>query len=515
VVSFSGTRLPFVSRSSSSPPGTSEVSDETIALLDLGAFMACDMDGSIRMWSAGCERLYGWAAHEVVGLVSHSLLRAVFPVSLGDLAATLERNGNWTGELRHRRRDGNELIVAVNKVLRRDSDGQPCGVVEVIVDMTAQRRAEMALLESEARFRTYFDNSTDCLFYVRPDAKGRLVFEAVNSAGLLHAGVTAEQVFGKTPEEALGPIVGGSIGAGLRKVFESGKPDHYQPTYDMGSGPVTYDRVSLPLRNKAGEIIGVLGSARDVTEHLRLEAALRQSQKMEALGQLASGVAHDFNNLLAAMLGSLELLEDHVISEEGAALMNSCVQTVTRGRALTGRLLTFSRQQPMMPQPADINGLVEETAIMLGQTLPGTVRIEKRLAPDLWPAVVDRNEIELAIINLAVNARDAMPLSGEVTLETRNETITEPQDDGPAPGQYVVIAVTDTGEGMTPEVLARAVDPFFSTKPSDKGTGLGLSMVYGLVRQLGGGLKIASKQGVGTCVTLYLPRADQVPPVAS
>jgi len=485
------------------------------ALLDLGAFMACDMDGTIRMWSAGCERLYGWTAHQAVGQVSHSLLQAVYPVSLADLKATLERNGNWTGELRHRRRDGSQLIVAVNKVLRRDGDGRPWGVVEVIVDMTAQRRAEMALLESEARFRTYFDNSTDCLFYVRPNAKGWLVFEAINPAGLLHAGVTAEQAFGKTPEEVLGPVVGSLVGAGLREAFESGKPHRYQPTYDMGSGPVTYDRIYLPLRNKAGEVIGVLGSARDVTEQLRLEATLRQSQKMEALGQLAGGVAHDFNNLLGAMLGSLELLEDHVTSEEGTGLMNSCVQTVKRGRALTGRLLAFSRQQPMTPQPTDINGLVEETAIMLGHTLPASVWIEMRLAPDLWPAVVDRNEIELAIINLVVNARDAMPSGGEVTFETRNETITEPQGDGLTPGQYVAVIVTDPGDGMTPEVLARAVDPFFSTKPADKGTGLGLSMVYGLVRQLGGGVKITSQQGVGTCVTLYLPRADQAPSAAS
>jgi len=159
--------------------------------------------------------------------------------------------------------------------------------------------------------------------------------------------------------------------------------------------------------------------------------------------------------------------------------------------------------------------LVEETAIMLGHTLPASVWIEMRLAPDLWPAVVDRNEIELAIINLVVNARDAMPSGGEVTFETRNETITEPQGDGLAPGQYVAVIVTDPGDGMTPEVLARAVDPFFSTKPADKGTGLGLSMVYGLVRQLGGGVKITSQQGVGTCVTLYLPRADQAPSAAS
>jgi PAS domain S-box-containing protein len=488
---------------------------EQFALLDLGSFMGRDINGTIRLWSPGCERLYGWTAKEAIGQLSHELLKTIFPIPQARIEAALERNGHWIGELRHRRRDGAEVIVAVHKALRRGEDGRPSGVIEVIVDVTAQRRAELALLDSEARFHTYFDNSADWLFHVRADGDGRFVYEAINSAGLIHAGITAEQARGRTPEEVFGPIVGSAITAGLRQAVETGKPYRFEPTFDLGSGKVTYDGIYMPLRNEAGEITGVLGSARDISEHRRVEALLRQSQKMDALGHLASGVAHDFNNVLGGLLGSLELLEDHVTSDHGKAFITSCFKSVERGRALVARLLAYARQQPMVNAHLDINVLIAEVVELLASTLGGSVRIEKYLAPNLWPAVVDRNQIELAILNLAINSRDAMPSGGTLTIETRNETVSERQSDGLPLGQYAVIAIIDNGEGMTPEVLARAVDPFFSTKSPDKGTGLGLSTVYGLARQLGGGLRIASSPRDGTCVTLYLPRADTQAPAAS
>jgi PAS domain S-box-containing protein len=477
-------------------------------LLELGAFLTRDLDGTILQWSPGCEWLFGWTAKEAIGQVSHVLLKTVFPVPRAEIAASLERNGNWTGELRHRRRDGTELIVAVHTALRRGEGKRPSAVIELIVDVTAQRRAELALRATEACFHTYFDNSLDCLFYVRPEPDGRLVYEAINAAGLAHAGVTAEQARGRTPEEVLGPLVGGAVAAGLRQAFETGKPFRCEPSFDLGSGAVTYDGVYLPLRNEAGELTGVLGSVRDISERRQIEALLRQSQKMDALGQLVGGVAHDFNNVLCGLLGSLELLEEHVASDRGKALMGACFKSVETGRALIARLLAYSRPQPTVNTSLDINALIVEMAELLTRTLGGGVRIEKHLAPDLWRVVVDPNQVELAILNLAINSRDAMPSGGTLTIETRNGTILGPQDDGLAPGQYVVIAIVDDGEGMTAEVLARAVEPFFSTKSPDKGTGLGLSTVYGLTRQLGGGMRIASNPGDGTCVTLYLPRAD-------
>jgi PAS domain S-box-containing protein len=481
--------------------------EEVCALLDFGAFMVRDLNGRISLWSKGCERLFGWTADEAVGRIADRLLKVVFPVPRAEIAAALGRERQWIGELRMTGRDGSELIVAVHKVLRQAEPERSLAVIETFVDVTAQRRAELALLESEARFRTYFDNSADCLFHVRPGPDGRLVYEAVNPAGLAHAGVTAEQARGRTPDEVLGPHVGGEIAAGLRQVFETGQPYRFQPIFDIGTGAITYDAIFLPLCDQNGKVTGVLGDARDISEHRRVESLLRQSQKMDALGHLAGGVAHDFNNVLGGLLGSLELLEDEVGTERGKALLASCVRSIDRGKSLIKRLLAYARQQPMVSIDLDINALIVDVVDLLDRTLGNGVALEKNLSPSLWPSQVDRNQLELAILNLAINSRDALPDGGRVIIETRNETIATAQPDALPPGDYVTITVIDNGTGMTPDVLMRAMDPFFTTKTPDKGSGLGLSTVYGLTRQLGGGMRIASAPGQGTRVTLFLPRA--------
>lgn len=193
-------------------------------------------------------------------------------------------------------------------------------------------------------------------------------------------------------------------------------------------------------------------------------------------------------------------------AERAQRLIAQGLRAAERGKALTSRLLAFSRQQPLVTERVDINASIGEISEMLTASLGADIRIDKRLSSDVWPATADRNQIELAIMNLAINARDAMPGGGTLTIESRNETLTKSDDDLEA-GDYVAIAMTDTGSGMPPEILARVLEPFFTTKEADKGTGLGLSMVYGVMHQLGGGLKIASEAGKGTCITLYLRRA--------
>jgi signal transduction histidine kinase len=325
-------------------------------------------------------------------------------------------------------------------------------------------------------------------------------------------------VRGRTPEEILGPEKGRTITDGLGRVCETGQPYHYEPTWAMASGLVTYDAVYLPLRDRDGGITGVLGIARDVTEHRRMQAELHQAQKMEALGQLAGGIAHDFNNLLTGVLGCFELLRKHVSADSGKRLLSQGMRAVERGTALTGRLLAFSRHQPMATQLVDVNASLDETGELLARTLGGTIRLGKWFAPNLWPARADRNQLELAILNLAINARDAMPLGGTLTIETRNETIRAIEKGGVAPGDYVAISITDSGTGMSADVLERVLEPFYTTKAVGKGTGLGLSMVHSVVRQLGGDLRITSELGKGTCVTLFLCRATPQPaeqPVAA
>jgi len=416
-------------------------------------------------------------------------------------------------------------ISAIGTV-QRDSGGSPVRMVGINIDITEQRNTLAAVQDSrnlalagmqlsESRFQTYFDSAPECLFIMHVTPDRRFVYEAMNPAGLAQAGMTLAMVRGRTPEEVLGAQVGGVMTTGLRHVLETGVPYLYEPTFAMRSGTIVYDSIYMPLRHDTGDVTGILGSARDITERRQLEVSLHQTRKMEALGQLAGGVAHDFNNLLTVMLGCLELLDKQVASDRGRALVAEGYRTVERGTGLTNRLLAFSRRQPMTTQPVDINASIQDMTELLGRTLSGA-HIGKRLAADLWLATADRNQIELAILNLAINARDAMPSGGSLGLETRNETVAGPRDDGLAIGDYVAVAVSDTGNGMTPEVLARAMDPFFTTKEAGKGTGLGLSMVYGMVRQLGGSLRIASEPGRGTCVTLYLPRAmPEAPPAAA
>ena len=241
------------------------------------------------------------------------------------------------------------------------------------------------------------------------------------------------------------------------------------------------------------------------------EAQLRQSQKLEAVGQLTTGVAHDFNNLLTAIIGNLEFLQSDLGGDNKNARRLAAIQRAAdRAAKLTGQLLAFSRKQRLSPKVVDLNGIVDSMSELLRSTLGGTIRIQPRLKANLWPALVDPTQIELVILNLAINARDAMGGSGVLTIETDNVSLDGPDRPGAPPaGDYVMVAVNDTGTGMTPEVLARAFDPFFTTKEPGKGSGLGLSQVYGVAQQSGGGVRIDTVPGDGTTVRIYLPRTQE------
>ena len=250
---------------------------------------------------------------------------------------------------------------------------------------------------------------------------------------------------------------------------------------------------------------------RDVTDRKRLEEELRQSQKMEAVGQLTGGLAHDFNNLLTGITGGLELLETRIAqgrAAEAGRYIAAAQGAAKRAAALTHRLLAFSRRQTLEPKPVDANRLVGGLQELLGRTVGPAIRLAVSASPDIWPTLVDANQLENALLNLCINARDAMPHGGRLTIETANCVLDERggRIRDLAAGSYVSLCVTDTGSGMPPEVIARAFDPFFTTKPLGQGTGLGLSMVYGFVRQSGGQVRIHSQPGEGTTVCLYLPR---------
>jgi PAS domain S-box-containing protein len=266
-----------------------------------------------------------------------------------------------------------------------------------------------------------------------------------------------------------------------------------------------------PIRNEAGELIGYAKVTRDMSERRAIEEQLRQSQKMEAVGQLTGGLAHDFNNLLTGISGSLELIQARIAQGRTAEIdryLMAAQGAVKRASALTHRLLAFSRRQTLDPKPTNVNRLLTDLEDLIGRTVGPSIQVEVVGASGLWPTLVDPNQLENSVLNLCINARDAMPDGGKLTIETSNKWIDERASrshDLPV-GQYVSVCVTDTGTGMPPDVIAKAFDPFFTTKPIGEGTGLGLSMVYGFARQSGGQVRIYSEVGQGTTMCIYLPR---------
>jgi PAS domain S-box-containing protein len=372
-----------------------------------------------------------------------------------------------------------------------------------------QRIAErsMQLLSRERLIRTVYEHSSECHAVMLELEGGGFCYEEINPATLRLYKKTREEVIGRTIEEVLGPAAAAELGGHLRASLESGTPHHYERV----QGPGIVEAVAVPVPGEPGTQRRLVVSARDVSERRRLEQQLRQSQKMEAVGELTGGLAHDFNNLLAGIGGSLEVLkirlaqgrtddvERYIVAGQGA---------VKRAAALTHRLLTFARRQTLDAKPTDLNRLAADIAELVRRTVGPGIRVEVVGAAGLWSTLVDPNQLESALLNLCINARDAMPDGGQLTIETANRWLDEraAQDRDVPPGQYLSLCVSDTGSGMTPEVIARAFDPFFTTKPLGQGTGLGLSMVYGFARQSGGQARIYSEPGKGSMVCLYLPR---------
>jgi signal transduction histidine kinase len=257
-----------------------------------------------------------------------------------------------------------------------------------------------------------------------------------------------------------------------------------------------------------GKLVGAVNCFQDLSAHeraererARLAEELHQARKMEAIGQLTAGVAHDFNNLLAAILGNLEMLESRTDENASLKLLRNAVQSVQRGERLTHQLLAFARKQTLLPKAVDLNQIVADMSNLLQTSIGTTIRLEMRTKPGLWPALVDPNQIELVLLNLAINARDAMPRGGTLTIETSNATLSGAGRPADLPaGEYAVVSVSDTGTGMSDEVRAKAFEPFFTTKEIGKGSGLGLSMVLGVARQSGGTVQITGRSVEGTSI---------------
>jgi hypothetical protein len=430
--------------------------------------------------------------------------------------------------------DGELRWISVKSTIERDTNGEAVRLVGAHADITEQVDAERALQQSEAEQRKLANqlaelNATlaerveektrerDRIWNVSQDlllvADRNGVWQTVNPAWTRTLGWSEAELLNRTSEWLDHPDDGGTTRAQVGKLRAGETTVRFESRFRHKDG--SYRWLSWTGVSEKDRIYAV---ARDVTAEKaatdRLKAAeeaLRQSQKMEAVGQLTGGIAHDFNNLLTGIVGSLDLLQtrlDQGRTENVSRYINAAMTSANRAAALTHRLLAFARRQPLIPKSVDANALVVSLEDLLRRTIGERIDLDIAASSALWCTLCDPNQLESALLNLAINARDAMPDGGKLTIATANARIDGIDADTPAllPGDYIRIDVTDTGTGMSPEVAARAFDPFFTTKPIGQGTGLGLSMIYGFARQSNGHVLIDSKQGAGTKVRLYLPR---------
>ncbi|MBP0595408.1 PAS domain S-box protein [Paraburkholderia sp. LEh10] len=483
------------------------------------AVIGLSPDGTIRTWNAGGEHIHGFTGEEVIGR-TFDMFRTQEEREKGSAAATLEiarRNGRSESEGWRVRKDGSRFWANVIMTVLTDDEGRVLGYGKIVRDMTDKRTAHEAVVESERRFRMLVNGVTDyAIFMLSPGG----IITNWNAGAHRIKGYRAEEIIGShfsrfyTPEDAAAglPQRGLSIAAQEGR-FEA---EGWRVRKD---GRRFWAHVVLDaIRDEDGALAGFAKITRDITE--RMEAtrqldearkALFQAQKMEAVGKMTGGVAHDFNNVLQILRGNLELLDNrHHRDPWTRERVNKAVDAVDRGSKLASQLLAFGRQQPLKPDVINLAAALRDMDDLLRRALDETIRVQTVVADGLWNTLVDIHQLENVILNLAINARDAMPEGGKLTLELSNamlddEYIATAPD--VAPGQYVLLAVIDTGTGMSQDVVERAFDPFFTTKPEGQGTGLGLSMAYGFVKQSGGHIQLDSEPGRGTTVKIYLPRS--------
>ncbi len=449
--------------------------------------------------------------------------------------AVASKAREYTGQYRIiRPSDGETRWISVRSTIERDANGKAIRLVGAHSDVTEQVMAEQALRQSEERFRNLADqladlNATlaerveektrerDRIWNVSQDlllvADRKGIWKTINPAWTRTLGWSEAELLNRTSEWLEHPDDDGTTRARIKELGTSDATVKFESRFRHKDG--SYRWLSWTGVPDQDHIYAV---ARDVTaekaaaERLRAtEEALLQSQKMEAVGQLTGGIAHDFNNLLTGIVGSLDLLQTRLNqgrTENVGRYIDAAMTSANRAAALTHRLLAFARRQPLIPKGVDANQLVVSLEDLLRRTIGETIDLAVVASDGLWTTLCDPNQLESALLNLAINARDAMPRGGKITISTANARIDGINTGAPAlsPGEYICIDVTDTGTGMSPEVAARAFDPFFTTKPIGQGTGLGLSMIYGFARQSNGHATIDSKIGRGTSVKIYLPR---------
>ncbi|HEX4179989.1 MAG TPA: PAS domain S-box protein [Caulobacteraceae bacterium] len=480
--------------------------------------LTLDADGMIQTANPAASGEFGYASHELVGQPIGLLLKER---TRWDEAwqAVLSGEGHIAFEMAATRKDGSPSYVEasagrwlsasrvfVTVIFRDVNERHSAREALLRLNQTLERRVADRTADRDRMWRL----STDIMMVAQLDG----TINAVNPAWTLLFGWNEDELIGARFADLLDDEGRATFAAVLAELSRTAAPRLFV--------------LKLKTRDQADRWIewsGIAGDGllqavgRDVTAEREAaqalqetEAALRQSQKMEAIGQLTGGIAHDFNNLLTGIIGAMDILKRRIAAgryEDTPRFMDAAVTSANRAAALTHRLLAFARRQPLDPKVVDVNQLVKGMEDMLRRTLGERIQLATHLPGDLWPTLTDAHQLENAILNLAINARDAMPDGGRLTIATVNESFAEAERGGEReiePGEYSVIAVSDTGVGMSPSVVAKVFEPFFTTKPLGQGTGLGLSMIYGFVKQSHGEVRVESEPGAGTTIKLYLRR---------
>jgi PAS domain S-box-containing protein len=485
------------------------------AVTDYAIFML-DPTGIVTSWNPGAQRIKGYTAKEIIGqhfsrFYSEDDRMAGLPAQA---LATAARQGKFESEGWRVRKDGTRFRAYVVIDPIRAPSGELIGFAKITRDLTERMEAEQTLKRSEEQFRLLVQGVTDyAIFLLDP------------SGHVTNWNLGAQRIKGYLPDEIIGRHFSqfytdedrktGAPQTALETAKREGKFEKEGWRVRKDGTRFWAHVVIDPIRDDGGQLIGFAKITRDITERREAQQkleitreALLQSQKMDAIGQLTGGVAHDFNNLLMAVLSSLELMRKRLPDDPKLlALLENAVQGAQRGAALTKRMLAFARRQELKQEAVDIPGLVRGMTELLQRSLGPSVSIETRFPLALKAVQADANQLEMALLNLAVNARDAMPEGGQLVVAAREECISQGHRSNLKPGSYVCISVKDTGTGMDAATVSRAMEPFFTTKGPGKGTGLGLSVVHGLAEQSGGHFSLQSGVAEGTTAELWLPIA--------